>query len=190
MSSQATGAPGTGKDPSPRLISSPAAIAPTTAARRPRERLSKDRTGSTRGPVTPGPRGPPIRARPDERATPHPRHNTPPPAAAAVAAAVAYRSAHFAICNRSSHPLARYGRFGTGRRSRSPRKPPVPAALAPQTTGETDHRPSDSPVFTRGSAPRGPSTCHLGKCGVQLHFKCPTIVSGNTACGRSGHFPM
>jgi hypothetical protein len=82
MSSQATRAPGTGKGPSPRLISSPAATAATTVARRPRERLSTDRTGSTRGPLTPGPRGPPIRVRPHERATPHPRHNAPPPAAA------------------------------------------------------------------------------------------------------------
>jgi len=85
---QTTDVPGTGKEPGPRLISSPAAITPTTAARRPHERLSRDRTGSTRGPLTPGPRGPPIPARPDERATPHPRHNAPPPAAAAVA----YRS--------------------------------------------------------------------------------------------------
>jgi hypothetical protein len=66
----------------PRLISSPAvtATAATTAARRPRERLSRDQTGSTRGPVTPGLRGPPMRVRPHTRATVHPRHNAPPPA--------------------------------------------------------------------------------------------------------------
>jgi hypothetical protein len=81
------------------------------------------------------------------------------------------------ICNRSSHPV------DTGIRHRPTVTRTEETAGASSLGPSNDRRNRPSPqrfaCVYKGSAPRGPITFHLGKCGVQLHFKCPTIVSGN-----------
>ena len=168
MSSQATRAPGTGKGPSPRLISSPAAIAPTTGARRPRERASAHRTGSTGGPVTPGPRGPPIRARPDERATPHPRHNAPPPAAAAVAAQATFQ------CD-VEFPTGRSGNINTNNN----RRQVGPVQGGPWRRGQCKPSSSSGPVMHESRFPRKPGRDRARALSV---VECGCALAGVGEC--------